>query len=108
MTLNKREYPEARDELREAALWYDDQQPGLGEDFYDAIDDAIARISHWPHSAPVFSTSRGRPTIRSMPVTAFPYRVLYYLTDTSFIVLAYAHERRKPGYWRHRLSNLYK
>lgn len=33
MTLEKREHPEARDELGEAAYWYDDKEPGLGEDF---------------------------------------------------------------------------
>jgi hypothetical protein len=30
--------------------------------------------------------------------------VLYYLTDTSVVIVAYAHARRKPGYWRHRIS----
>ena len=44
MRLDKREHPEARDELREAAYWYDDREPGLGDDFYDAIDEAIARV----------------------------------------------------------------
>lgn len=39
-----------------------------------------------------------------MAVTVFPYRVLYYLTDTSFVILAYAHNRRKPKYWDHRLD----
>ena len=45
MRLEKREHPEAREELREAAFWYDDREPGLAEDFYDAIDETIARIS---------------------------------------------------------------
>lgn len=44
MRLEKREHPEARDELRKAAYWYDDRESGLGEDFYDAIDETIARI----------------------------------------------------------------
>lgn len=35
---DKQEHPEARYELRKAAYWYDDQYPGLGERFYDAID----------------------------------------------------------------------
>ena len=87
MSLEKREHPEARDELRDAAFWYDDREPGLGEDFYDAIDEVIAHISEWPRSAPVFPGLVDNPTVRTMAVTAFPYRVLYYLTDTSFVIL---------------------
>ena len=104
MRLEKREHPEARDELREAAFWYDDRESGLGEDFYDAIDEAIARISGWPRSAPAFPGWVDTPTVRSMAVAVFPYRVLYYVTDTSFVILAYAHNRRKPRYWQHRLD----
>lgn len=52
MSLERREHPEARAELREAAHWYDDQAHGLGDDFYEAITNALARIYEWPHSAP--------------------------------------------------------
>lgn len=105
MRLEKREHPEAREELRQAAYWYEDQKPGLGEDFYGAIDKAITRIDHWPRSAPVFPSWVGLPEVRSMSVDIFPYRVLYYATDASFTVLAYAHQRRAPDYWRHRLAH---
>jgi len=101
--LEKREHPEAREELRDAAFWYDDRESGLGEDFTDAIDEAIARISDWPRSAPVFPGWADTPTVHTMAVTMFPYRVLYYLADTRFVILAYAHNRRKPRYWEHRL-----
>lgn len=37
--------------------------------------------------------------VRSMPVRVFPYRVLYYLTDKSIVMLAYAYQRRRPGDW---------
>ena len=102
--LEVREHPEARRELREAVFWYDDQKPGLGIDFYDAIDEAITSIHRWPRSAPVFPDWLDQLTVRSMSVAVFPYRVLYYLTDTSLVILAYAHESRRPGYWRHRLD----
>lgn len=34
----------------------------------------------------------------------FPYRIVYYVTDTSIVILAYAHQRRQPDYWQHRLE----
>lgn len=104
MRLTKREHPEARDELQDAANWYDDEQPGLGDDFYDAIDEALQSILDWPLSAPVFPGWDDTPEVRTMAVHVFPYRVMYYVTDTSIVVLAYAHHRRKPGYWQHRLG----
>lgn len=104
MSLSKREHPEARDELRDAANWYESEPPGLGEDFYDAIDETLRHIVDWPHSAPVFPGWTDTPVVRSMPVQLFPYRVLYYVTDTSAVILAYAHYRRAPGYWQDRLD----
>lgn len=38
-------------------------------------------------------------------VRGFPYRILYALLPDALVILAYAHERRKPGYWIHRASN---
>lgn len=105
MRLEKLEHPEAREELRDAAFWYEDREPGLGEKFYDAIDEATSRIIDWPRSAPVFPGWVDTPTVRTMAVPVFPYRVLYYLTDTSFVILAYAHNRRKPRYWEHRFDS---
>ncbi len=105
MRLSKREHPEARDELRNAAIWYDDEQPGLGEDFYAAIDEAIQHALDWPRSAPLLPGWEDTPQVRSMRVLVFPYRVFYYLTDTSIVILAYSHQKRRPGYWRHRLDS---
>lgn len=105
MSRIQREHPEAREELRAAAHWYDDEQPGLGADFYDAVDGALRHILEWPDSAPVLPGWEDTLEVRSMHVGSFPYRVLYYLTETSIVILAYAHEHRKPGYWRRRLRS---
>lgn len=39
-----------------------------------------------------------------MNVAIFPFRVLYYVTDTSIVVLAYAHHRRHPDFWKSRVE----
>lgn len=36
--------PPAREELDQAAFWYEQQSTGLGDDFADAIGEAIERI----------------------------------------------------------------
>lgn len=103
MTLSRREHPEARNELREAAKWYDDEVRGLGDDFITAIDEALRHIVEWPLAAPAFPGWDETPPIRHAQVRAFPYRVVYYVSDTSIVIVAYAHQRREPGYWQHRL-----
>ena len=68
------------------------------------VEDAVLGVLDWPRAAPVFPGWDEEPVVRSKRVRVFPYRVLYYLTDTSVVIVAYAHTRRKPRYWQHRLD----
>jgi plasmid stabilization system protein ParE len=45
-------HPEARAELRRAALWYDEQRPGLGDEFLSEISASLDRVSDAPESYP--------------------------------------------------------
>jgi len=40
--------PEAEADVVEAALWYEQQNPGLGEKFVAAVDQAIRRVIENP------------------------------------------------------------
>ena len=41
-------HPEADAELEAAALWYDERQPGLGDDFLDEFERTLRRIVSEP------------------------------------------------------------
>lgn len=43
-----------------------------------------------------------RGTNRRMPLRRFPYSIVYLLLPEEIRVIAIAHQRRKPGYWRGR------
>lgn len=43
-----------------------------------------------------------RGMARRLPLRRFPYSIVYELRPTELRVLALAHQRRKPGYWRGR------
>ena len=43
-----------------------------------------------------------RGTARRLPLRRFPYSVVYELAVGKLRVLALAHQRRRPGYWRGR------
>ena len=63
----------ASEELSEAVRWYEDQQPGLGAEFLDAVTATIALIEAHPEMGAVMS--RAGQTRRAL-VPRFPYRGL--------------------------------
>lgn len=102
--MRRRDYhSEARAELIEAAKWYEIEQPGLGSDFLSEAEHSVQQILEWPNMAPVFPGWDREPIVRSKSIKRFPFQVLYYLTETELRVVAFAHNRRKPGYWQDRL-----
>lgn len=95
---------EAEDELIEAQKWYDHQRSGLGEEFRNAIDEAMKRLIKGPLAAsPIVNLS---PSIgaRRVLVKRFPYSIVFISHDEDLWVVAFAHQHRRPGYWRERLK----
>ena len=95
---------EAASELDAAAAWYDDQRPGLGATFIDAVESAIATLADWPRSGTPVAGIPPDLDVRGAPVARFPYHVAYLVAEDHVRVLAVAHDHRRPGYWAHRVS----
>lgn len=105
MSLPVRFSSEAVAELEAAATWYEEQLPGLGGAFIAAIDSTVSRVVDWPRSgAPVPSISSDLD-VRRVPVARFPYNLPYIVMDEVVVVLAVAHDRRRPGYWKQRTGS---
>lgn len=105
MSLAQREHPEAVSEFDDAVLSYEDQARGIGLTLIDRAEQARAVRDQWPDAAPRFETASDGTVIRSKAIRGYPYRILYTVAADSILILAYAHERREPGYWLGRLSN---
>ncbi|MDR1442192.1 MAG: type II toxin-antitoxin system RelE/ParE family toxin [Bifidobacteriaceae bacterium] len=99
-----REHPEAAAELDEAVRWYESQEPGIGLALVARAERARQDIADWPQAGPAFDGDR-RDEIRSRAVRGYPYRIVYAIEADEIVILAYAHERRRPGYWLARLSH---
>jgi plasmid stabilization system protein ParE len=87
----------AENEINEAADFYDLESPGLGSVFLDEIDFSIKRILQFPDSSPIL---KGR--VRMMVLRKFPYSVAYSVLPLEIRLLAVAHQKRRPFYWRNR------
>jgi toxin ParE1/3/4 len=89
----------ARNELWTIVAWYEDKQPGLGGEFFTEVDRILQLIQRHPAlGAPVPRVPIERGT-RRLPLSRFPYTVVYRETEVEIQIVAFAHNRRKPGYW---------
>ena len=88
----------ASEELTAAVRWYERQRPGLGGDFFDAIRETLDRIAETPEAGSNFSGLGAR----RMLVAGFPYQIVYHQRPTEIVVVAIAHLKRRPGYWKTR------
>ncbi len=95
--------PEASAELEDAAVWYDNQRLGLGVEFVEAVEFALDQIARWPQIGRVVPGVPRDVPVRRFPVERFPYHIAYLEWDGVIPLLAFAHDRRRPGYWLSRL-----
>ena len=71
--------------------------PKLAEDFLNAVQKARQHLSEYPESGAPVSKN-----MRVLHLQRFPYAVVYRITQDAIILLAVAHQRRRPLYWRKR------
>ena len=91
---------EAELELKAAADYYEDKRPGLGLLFEGKIREAFQGIQRNPGLYPMYK----KTPFQKCLVDQFPYIVFYRELDQHVSIVAVAHGRRRPGYWRKRTS----
>ena len=88
---------EAEEELRLAAQFYEEAQPGLGQALIVEVRRAKDLIAAHPLAARI---ERGE--IRVLSIARFPYRIYYRVRADEIVVIAIGHLRRRPGFWHAR------
>ena len=94
--------------LHEAALaeaqatydWYATRNPAAAEAFIDELDDAMKQIGMFADAGPAHVSGTRRYVMRR-----FPFTVIYREQQRTLEVIAVAHARRKPDYWKERVKN---
>ncbi len=90
--------PEAENDILEAALWYEEQKKGLGNDYLNEINRAIKAISETPLIYPSLYKN-----IRRILMSRFPFGVFYKVEKDRIVVIAVMHGSRNPSKWHNRL-----
>jgi plasmid stabilization system protein ParE len=90
-------HPSARRELAQAICYYNDQEPGLGDQFLTEVQGALARLRTLP-----LAEAAVEGGARRVLVARFHYSIIYVDKGKAIIVMAIMHQRQRPGYWLRR------
>jgi toxin ParE1/3/4 len=88
----------AEREIEESRAWYRQRSEPAETIFLRELDHAVDQVQRGPHRWP----SYGGGTRRYVLPT-FPYSLINFVEEEVIHVVAVAHEKRKPGYWKKRL-----
>jgi len=85
----------ARAELHEAVRYYRDNAGySIAGDFRDAAVRTAERLCERPEIGQRISHNA-----RRIPLRDYPYSLIYRVEASSVVIVALAHQLRRPGYW---------
>ena len=90
-------YPKAVQDAETAIDWYAERSQQAARAFVRELTLAVQRVKHFPNRWPRF----GKNTRRYI-FPRFPFSLIYRIKDRDVEVIAVAHDKRKPGYWKSR------
>lgn len=89
--------PEADEEFREAARYYESEAAVVGIAFVAAVHRAASEVAQAPLAAPVIRSDIHRKVMRN-----FPYSLFYAVETDAVVIVSVAHQRRRPNFWHAR------
>ncbi len=88
---------EAEFDISDAAIRYQNEQPGLGQEFLAEIDKALANAAHNPRQYP---RMRHKPEVRRILSKRFPYRIFFFCRHGAVVVFRVLHAARHDRDWK--------
>ena len=90
--------PQAQYEAEQAAVWYEEQQGGLGIEFVLELDAAVERAAESPEIY-----SKQYREVRRVLVRRFPYAVYSIYESDTIEIFAILHQQRESSLWQSRV-----
>jgi hypothetical protein len=76
----------------------------LGDELSNEVRLVTVSLEEHAEAFPIAHDSPTGEDVRQARVHRFPYRLVFFVEGESVLVVAVAHLRRRPGYWRERLT----
>ena len=93
----------AAEELEAIVTWYERERAGYGALFVSELQRSVDRAAQFPQSGVSVPGFDSKLDVRRFTLKRFPYSVVTAVVSERCAVIAIAHGRRRPGYWRDRL-----
>ncbi|MFT4559513.1 MAG: type II toxin-antitoxin system RelE/ParE family toxin [Planctomycetales bacterium] len=90
-------HPTAVEEATEARRWYFERSHTAAVAFDEALALAVQQLADHPNR-----WARYLHGTRHIILQKFPYVIVYRVLDSAVEIVAVAHEKRRPGYWKSR------
>ena len=91
-------HPLAQQELNDAIGYYKTQDKAIALEFLNTVESSTNLLTRYPELG-----LKLRGSVRRLVISKFPYSLVYRLLDDEKIyILAIAHHKQKPNYWRKR------
>lgn len=87
--------PGAESDITDAFHWYRERSVLVADAFRSEVFSAVDRIAKTP-----LANAANAEGNRKYVLRRFPYSVIYEARERIVTILAVAHHRRKPSYWR--------
>lgn len=89
---------DAEAELELARAHYEAERDGLGSEFLDEMEELLTHIADKPLHFQKVARTKARRALG----TRFPYQVVFFVLTDRVRVIAVAHQKQRPRYWRGR------
>ena len=90
-------HPGATKDLEESLDWYAERSTAAAQGFALAIDAALESIAANPDRFRMVGRRH-----RACSLVAYPFQIVFRNDGSRLFVIAVAHAKRRPGYWRRR------
>jgi len=88
-------HPEAILEAQAAHDWYRARSESAASAFLNELERALEQVRANPERWP-----RAQDDTRRLLLRRFPFSLVYRVRAEGVLVIAVAHDKRRPGYWR--------
>jgi plasmid stabilization system protein ParE len=90
-------HPQTWQEVEAAEAWYRQRSYEASVRFLLEIYDALENLTQWPQRWPFYQYGTRRFVLHQ-----FPFSIIYRDESAAVSIVAIAHHKRKPGYWKNR------
>jgi hypothetical protein len=99
LALNLSYHNLAEVEIDSSLTWYEERSRQAFDQFRIRLTSALNSIPKFPERFPCIYGE-----FRSARVKKFPYKVIFRIEQDQLFVIALAHDKRDPDYWKDRVS----